>query len=443
MRNYCHQFEDVVSEYIDDILTPEEQQRWLKHLETCERCQKTLAKTKLLVQSLESIEPPQLSDKFHEQLQLKMKRATLRKKVGVPFFPSLSPQVLSVTALIMVVMISGVLFYRTKELDFFYNGKGKSDTMFSRESEKGNSILEKPAPEYRLNPEETADIAERGGFEESLKNEKSIAFGTIAEQENDRTGGRAVGKTHQEIVPDSDGAELNNSGNVHSEENELLSSTETYKRQKPKKSMPEVTVEKEIPQTSKHYRGDTLADTEKESVVDNFSAGDTVSLRKDKKTNDTLQEYSNEKRGLSEELNEIAGPEPPPSSLKSGMSLALEDQSKGNEKKRSNSPDDIILTITLTDSQNEPLTTLTISCSKTFWQEILKRNSLNKQDVVLQGLLSDKGVVEVTLPEIHPDKAKLVALLNEIKKQTIVCGNCPADSYPIAVELTLSENQQE
>lgn len=74
----CIEYSELISAYVDEMLNPQEEEKLLMHLKTCQACQKELEVLKQMQMMCHHIEEVSLPDRFHEDL---MKRLKAEKKV--------------------------------------------------------------------------------------------------------------------------------------------------------------------------------------------------------------------------------------------------------------------------------------------------------------------------------------------------------------------------
>jgi len=77
----CIEYSELISAYVDEMLSPQEEEKLMKHLKTCQVCQKELEVLKQMQRMCQSIEEVSLPDKFHEDL---MKRLKAENRVKYP-----------------------------------------------------------------------------------------------------------------------------------------------------------------------------------------------------------------------------------------------------------------------------------------------------------------------------------------------------------------------
>ena len=64
----CIEYSELISAYVDEMLSPQEEKQLIMHLKTCQSCQKELESFKQIKSMCHQIEEVSLPDTFHEQL---------------------------------------------------------------------------------------------------------------------------------------------------------------------------------------------------------------------------------------------------------------------------------------------------------------------------------------------------------------------------------------
>ncbi|MBO8170035.1 MAG: DUF4349 domain-containing protein [Thermoanaerobacteraceae bacterium] len=106
----CQEYQELLSAYIDEVLTEEEQRRLEKHLEQCSDCRQeleNLKETVVMLQSLDEVEPPA---EFRQQLRQRLEAEQTRLTVERPSLVSRlmrSPWLpLSVAAMLVLFVVA-------------------------------------------------------------------------------------------------------------------------------------------------------------------------------------------------------------------------------------------------------------------------------------------------------------------------------------------------
>ncbi len=69
----CIEYSELISAYVDEMLSPQEEEKLMKHLKTCEACQEELEVLKQMQMMYRSLEEVSLPDQFHEDLIKRLK----------------------------------------------------------------------------------------------------------------------------------------------------------------------------------------------------------------------------------------------------------------------------------------------------------------------------------------------------------------------------------
>lgn len=69
----CIEYNELISAYVDEMLSPQEEEQLIMHLKTCQSCQEELESLKQLQKMCHQIEEVSLPDTFHEQLMQRLK----------------------------------------------------------------------------------------------------------------------------------------------------------------------------------------------------------------------------------------------------------------------------------------------------------------------------------------------------------------------------------
>ena len=69
----CIEYSELISAYVDEMLSPQEEKQLIMHLKTCQSCQEELESLKQLQKMCHQIEEVSLPDTFHEQLMQRLK----------------------------------------------------------------------------------------------------------------------------------------------------------------------------------------------------------------------------------------------------------------------------------------------------------------------------------------------------------------------------------
>lgn len=77
----CIEYSELISAYVDEMLSPQEEEKLMMHLKTCQACQKELEVLKQMQMMCQHLEEVPLPDKFHEEL---MRRLKVENKVKSP-----------------------------------------------------------------------------------------------------------------------------------------------------------------------------------------------------------------------------------------------------------------------------------------------------------------------------------------------------------------------
>ena len=81
--NMCHKYEELMSLYIDELLTMEEKQELEQHIANCSNCAEKLKKLEMIVQRVQSEPQLELPENFHNEFMLRLKRETQKSKRNV------------------------------------------------------------------------------------------------------------------------------------------------------------------------------------------------------------------------------------------------------------------------------------------------------------------------------------------------------------------------
>ena len=77
----CIEYSELISAYVDEMLSPQEEEKLMMHLKTCQACQKELEVLKQMQIMYHHIEEVSLPNKFHKDL---MKKLNAENKVKSP-----------------------------------------------------------------------------------------------------------------------------------------------------------------------------------------------------------------------------------------------------------------------------------------------------------------------------------------------------------------------
>lgn len=69
----CIEYSELISAYVDQMLSPQEEEQLTKHLKVCQSCQEELNSLKQIKSMCNQIEEVSLPDMFHEQLMQRLK----------------------------------------------------------------------------------------------------------------------------------------------------------------------------------------------------------------------------------------------------------------------------------------------------------------------------------------------------------------------------------
>lgn len=70
----CKKYSELISAYVDGMLSPQEQEKLMAHLKVCETCSEEMSALKQMKALLEQIEEPELPNEFHEELMKRIKQ---------------------------------------------------------------------------------------------------------------------------------------------------------------------------------------------------------------------------------------------------------------------------------------------------------------------------------------------------------------------------------
>lgn len=70
----CKKYRELISAYVDGMLSPQEQEKLMAHLKVCETCSEEMSALKQMKTLLEQIEEPELPNEFHEELMKRIKQ---------------------------------------------------------------------------------------------------------------------------------------------------------------------------------------------------------------------------------------------------------------------------------------------------------------------------------------------------------------------------------
>lgn len=76
----CIEYSELISAYVDEMLSPQEEEKLMKHLKTCQACQEELEVLKQMQVMCQSIEEVSLPDQFHQDLMKRLKSEKQVKK---------------------------------------------------------------------------------------------------------------------------------------------------------------------------------------------------------------------------------------------------------------------------------------------------------------------------------------------------------------------------
>ncbi len=157
----CSQYEILISAYVDKSLGPQEEQKLLSHLETCQECKATYEALKNIVADLKQIEEVPLPTDFHTNLMGRMyleeykTKASWAKKYWKWQYTG---------ALVASLLIGGIFIGQLQQIDI------QSDDL---NVQKGDKVVRKYKDIQGNNPLRNSN----------LEQEDPIAF-QLAEQED-------------------------------------------------------------------------------------------------------------------------------------------------------------------------------------------------------------------------------------------------------------------
>ena len=77
----CKEYSELISTYVDGMLSPQEEGKLMAHLEVCQRCQEELKALKQIQALCDQLEMPDLPKGFHEDLMKRIEKEKSAKKV--------------------------------------------------------------------------------------------------------------------------------------------------------------------------------------------------------------------------------------------------------------------------------------------------------------------------------------------------------------------------
>lgn len=77
--NNCHKYQELISLYLDNMLSEKEKEEFEKHMESCEECRLELLGLKALLSELNSLPELDLPDGFHQRAMAKLKEKGAKK----------------------------------------------------------------------------------------------------------------------------------------------------------------------------------------------------------------------------------------------------------------------------------------------------------------------------------------------------------------------------
>lgn len=107
----CIEYSELISAYVDEMLSPQEEEKLMRHLKTCQSCQEELESLKQLQRMCHLIEEVSLPDTFHEEL---MQRLECEKKVK----PLLQWKWQYGGALVATMMVGIIFWNQLGSMDF-------------------------------------------------------------------------------------------------------------------------------------------------------------------------------------------------------------------------------------------------------------------------------------------------------------------------------------
>lgn len=126
----CIEYSELISAYVDEMLSPQEEKKLMMHLKTCQACQKELEVLKQMQMMCHHIEEVSLPDKFHEDL---MKRLKAENKVNYPMKFKWQ-----YGGALVATMLVGILFFNQLGLISSKNETTTGYTTKNRVAEDGN-----------------------------------------------------------------------------------------------------------------------------------------------------------------------------------------------------------------------------------------------------------------------------------------------------------------
>ena len=125
----CHEFEEMLSAYIDDELSSKEKEALEAHLATCDSCRSALSELKAVKSALGSVSEEELPPGLHEMIMVRaiVERrgffATISKRVSGWTFRQWGPAVAAAMVLVMFISAGGGLWYANRKLGLGLTGK--------------------------------------------------------------------------------------------------------------------------------------------------------------------------------------------------------------------------------------------------------------------------------------------------------------------------------
>lgn len=70
----CRKYSELISAYMDEMLSQHEKEQLMAHLMVCEKCNEEMKALKQMKSLIEQVESPELPDRFHKELMTRMKQ---------------------------------------------------------------------------------------------------------------------------------------------------------------------------------------------------------------------------------------------------------------------------------------------------------------------------------------------------------------------------------
>lgn len=162
----CMEYSELISAYVDGMLSPQEEEKLLTHLKTCQDCQNELEVLKQMQTMYHYIEAVSLPDKFHEDLMKELK-AENKVKPFIKFKWQYG-------GALVATMLIGILFFNQlgvitlkNELATGYHAKNQVLGDYNRITDLTPNVSQSQVAEARIQ-DETGLI----GHEKQLENSR-------------------------------------------------------------------------------------------------------------------------------------------------------------------------------------------------------------------------------------------------------------------------------